>query len=181
MRTRQPLDENHKRFLAEEISRHINVAADPLHGMHRIARFLVDSLLWCWSADGIDSDGVARRDLLKYDFNFQRHTTSAALNFDQFGRGGLRHEHAVPRKSLIELLLHRRATPHETYDLLTRMCFGVIITTKQDASIYENNKSLRDGMPFPLKWDTQSDLLLSRYAPFKEELRPPRGERPDPG
>jgi hypothetical protein len=66
--------------------------------------------LWCWTADGIDEDGIARRDLLKYDLDFQRYTAAAARRMEEQGGSdsGIRHEHAVPRKRLIDLRPPRR-------------------------------------------------------------------------
>jgi len=172
---RRRLDQPHKLFIAEEISRHAVVAADPKHSMHRIARFLIDSLLWCWTADGIDDDGIAKRDLLKYDFDWQYHTEAARLLSEKQGSSkGLIHEHAVPRNEIIRLLLQVRPTAHDTFDILERICFAVVMTREQDLSIHQNDKSLRGSMPFVLQLDTPRLQLFARHEHLKHDLREPR-------
>ena len=169
------LDDLHKHFIAAEIARHIVVAGDTGHAMRKISRFLIDSLLWCWTADGIDGDGDAKRDLLKYDCDLQRHTAAAVERWEENGRKGtgLRHEHAVPRRELIELLLRLRPTETEVFDLLEKMCFAVIVTKEEDDKLSEK---YRNRMPTTLSRDTNGDALLARYIEvnLKTAIRSPR-------
>jgi hypothetical protein len=84
----RPLDEVHKRFIAAEIARLAVVARDDANPMRRIARFLIDSLLWCWTADGINDAGEAGRDKLKYDCAHQLHTVDALARWEANGKRG---------------------------------------------------------------------------------------------
>lgn len=156
------LQDEHQQFIAQEIARLIPVAANQGHSW-RTARFLIDSLLWCWTADGIDADGDAGRDKLKYDCMRQLHTVKARERWEQNkGKGaGLRHEHAVPRKQLIKWMLDRR--PHPTADevqaFLCRLCFAVVITVDEDRQL----KPYKDSLPDDWDWNAQGDARLLRY------------------
>ncbi|WP_437335316.1 hypothetical protein [Sorangium sp. So ce394] len=160
----RPLSAVHKEFIAAEICRLVRIARDAAHPSRRTARFLIDSLLWCWTADGIDDSGDAGRDKLKYSFEHQRHTRAAKDLWTSNGRRptGLRHDHAVPRKELLRCLLESpqpRAEP-ETLELLERLCFAIIIAKDEDARF---KGSLRDTMPLPWSCDARGEQRFDRY------------------
>ncbi|CAN90616.1 unnamed protein product [Sorangium cellulosum So ce56] len=160
----KPLSAVHKEFIAAEICRLVRVARDAAHPSRRTARFLIDSLLWCWTADGIDDLGDAGRDKLKYDFDHQRHTRAAKELWISNGRRptGLRHEHAVPRKELLRCLLEspQPRTEPETLEFLERLCFAVIVTKDEDAKF---KGSLGDAMPGPWNCDATREQRFERY------------------
>ncbi|WP_437998934.1 hypothetical protein WMF26_02015 [Sorangium sp. So ce185] len=138
----QPLQDVHRQFIAEEIARLSERARDPNDRMRRVARFLIDSLLWCWTADGLDAEGNSVRDGIKYDLRHQMHTRDAQTLWKNNGqRGtGLRHEHAVPRKALIDHLLSLPAplSAEVVLRVLERLCFAVIVTKTQDDALTKN-------------------------------------------
>lgn len=160
----KPLSIVHKEFIAAEICRLAGIARGAAHPSRRTARFLIDSLLWCWTADGIDDVGDAGRDKLKYDFDHQRHTRAAKDLWISNGRRrtDLRHEHAVPRKELLRCLLEspQRRTEPETLEFLERLCFAVIVTKDEDAKF---KGSLRDTMPLPWSCDAKGEQRFDRY------------------
>jgi hypothetical protein len=160
----KPLSTVHKEFIAAEICRLVRIARDADHPSRGTARFLIDSLLWCWTADGIDDADDAGRDKLKYDFDHQRHTRAAKALWIGNGRRptGLRHEHAVPRKELLRCLLDspQARTEPETLEFLERLCFAVIVTKEEGAKF---KGSLRDTMPLPWSCDAKGEQRFDRY------------------
>ncbi|AUX20035.1 uncharacterized protein SOCEGT47_004980 [Sorangium cellulosum] len=162
----QTLGDEHRQFISGEIAKLIPVAADQSHSSWRTARFLIDSLLWCWTADGIDDRGEACRDRLKYDCLRQFHTVDARKRWEQNrGRGtGLRHEHAVPRNQLITRMLSRgqHPTQAEVNALLCRLCFAVVVTVEEDDEL--KAKGLKDCLPDGWDWNAEGDQRLLRYA-----------------
>ncbi|WP_434042997.1 MULTISPECIES: hypothetical protein [Sorangium] len=162
----QELGDDQREFISQEIARLIPVASDYGHSSWRTARFLIDSLLWCWTADGIDERGEAGRDRLKYDCIRQFHTVEAHKRWEQNrGRGaGLRHEHAVPRNQLITWLLERRErpAPADVKAFLSRLCFAVVVTVEEDNEL--RAKGVKDSLPDGWDWNAEGDDRLLRYA-----------------
>jgi len=157
--------EDHRAFLAKEIDRLLPIARDPRNPMARIARFLIDSLLWCWTADGVDSDGNAVRDGLKYDLRHQRHTTQALELWEANGRrgSGLRHEHAVPKTVLLKhLLTLEDATPSLVGKTLERFCFAIIVSRSEDDLL--NERGYRETMPPDWSFAAADCDPLARYV-----------------
>lgn len=175
LRYRKLADEN-QQFIAHEIARLIPVAVTPGHS-RRTARFLIDSLLWVWTADGIDEQGEAGRDKLKYDCMRQFHTVDARKCWEQNkGKGtGLRHEHAVPRKQLIAWLLDQspHLSPADVQAFLRRLCFAVVITIDEDRVL--KAKGVNDKLPEEWDWNADGDARLLRYdnAGLIGMVRPP--------
>lgn len=132
--------------------------------MRRIARFLIDSLLWCWTADGINDAGEAGRDKLKYDCDHQLHTVNARAVWEANGRSGkgLRHEHAVPRRVLLKCLLEspEPMSDAEVFEFLNRLCFAVIITIEDDRLFAGE---LKANMPQPWDCSAQGEARFARY------------------
>lgn len=159
----RPLGPAHKQFIAAEICRLGAFARDARNPSRRTARFLIDSLLWCWTADGIDAAGHTGRDKLKYDCDHQLHTRDAKRIWFANGRrgSGLRHEHAVPRNEIIHCLLERPRTEAETLELLERLCFAVIVTKAEDKKF---TGALRDTMPRPWSCAAHGEERFARYA-----------------
>jgi hypothetical protein len=140
------------------------VAREDGNPMKRIARFLIDSLLWCWTADGINDDGEAGRDKLKYDCAHQLHTVDALARWEANGRRGtgLRHEHVVPRKVLLKCLLEspKVFSEAEVFEFLDRLCFAIIVTTEEDRLFVGELKS---SMPQPWDCSAQGEARFERY------------------
>jgi len=142
--------------------------------MGRVAKFLVDSLLWCWTADGLDPDGNAVRDGVKYDLHHQRHTDAALTtwNSSQQRGAGLTHEHAVPKKLLVRYLLTiDEATPNGVHEFLTKFCLAVIVTRKEDGDL--NKKGLRESMPANWAFSAEAADPLARYRACELLVRSP--------
>lgn len=160
----RPLSSAHKEFIAAEICRLVRIARDEAHSSRRTAKFLIDTLLWCWTADGIDDAGDAGRDKLKYSFEYQRHARAAKALWISNGRRptGLRHEHAVPRKELLRCLLEspQPRSEAETLEFLDRLCFAVIVTKDEDDKL---KGALRDTMPAPWSCSVSGEQRFARY------------------
>ena len=105
------------------------------------------TLLWVWTADAYDAyDNEIVRDGFKYDFGRLRHTKEA---HDQLlegcGSGGLIHEHAVPRRVLVEHIYTQELSDAAASALLETHCFGVIVSASQDGDKLGGN--LKSDMP----------------------------------
>ncbi len=99
--------------------------------LRTVYRALMDTLLWVWTADGYDPcDDRIQRDALKYSFAHLRHTAAAHAA----ARSELVHEHAVPRKVILDALEgDDTLSVSRLLLLLQRHCFGVVVTKTEDA------------------------------------------------
>ncbi|WP_437498155.1 hypothetical protein [Sorangium sp. So ce1099] len=161
----EPLSGPHKEFISAEIAQLIRVARDPKHHMEKVARALIDTLLWCWTADGVDSrTGQAGRDKMKYSFDHQYFTIDAYERWMSQGRraSGLRHEHAVPRCVLIHWMISQPDAPNnrDVLSFLETNCFAVIVTTEENISL---NKRFRDSMPDTWACRSPNPNAFARY------------------
>ncbi len=68
----KPLDDVNKRFICDEISRQLAVAAVKRHSPWAI--HLIKQGLWFWTADGQDGEGNAGRDKIKYSIQHLWHS-----------------------------------------------------------------------------------------------------------
>ena len=173
-----PLGQPHREFLVAEISRLVPIAQDERNAMARVGRFLIDSLLWCWTADGIDAAGNAVRDGLKYDLRHQRHTAAAHEIWvaNGFRGAGLRHEHAVPRRVLLEHLLTLEAPlPGTVAAVLEPFCFAVIVSKAEDAEL--RRRRLSESMPEGWTFAAGAGTSMARYvaAELAGTVRTPDG------
>ncbi|WP_437741322.1 hypothetical protein WMF39_37605 [Sorangium sp. So ce1504] len=159
-----PLAADHKRFIAAEIARLAHFARNEQHPMQTTARALVDTLLWCWTADGVDpSSGQAGRDKMKYNFEYQRFTLAAHTKRSEQGTvAGLRHEHIVPRCALIDCILSEPGlrTEEAVFTFLEHNCFAVIITKDQDDVL---SQKFKDSMPPSWNWESADADPFVRY------------------
>jgi hypothetical protein len=163
------LTKQHELFIAEEVLRLIPRVANRRDPMWRVARFMIDMLLWCWTADGIDVSGEAARDSLKYDCYRQFHTVEARKQWYEnrgYGRG-LRHEHAVPRNQLITWMLSQPQpfTCEKILEVLRRLCFAVIVTVEEDNEL--KSHGVKDTLPAEWKWAADGEARLMRYEVAK--------------
>jgi hypothetical protein len=146
--------------------------------MRRLGAHLVNTVLWCWTADAI-VDGEYRRDGVKYDLDALPHTAAAARAAD---KSDLRHEHAVPRKAVVHHLVGMyEAIAKGESEHLTRIesvlavCPPVIVTVSEAETLDVVHRS-----QMPLGW-TFGESPLARYKAAKivasedEILFPPRG------
>jgi hypothetical protein len=89
----------------------------------------------------------------------------------------LRHEHAVPRKLILErLMVGEPLAQAELMALLDRLCLGVVLTREEDAAL---NAHFRSSMP--PHWDI-GDPAADAFARYRHpsvglfpRLHPPRG------
>ncbi len=115
------------------------VIGSPLSAGSKYA--LLDNILWVWS----EFDG-------KYDGC--KWWSEQALR----DRTDLRHEHAVPRRYLIERLMNLgQPTLSEVSAMLSELCVGVVVTRAEDARL--TSTGLRKRMPED--WDGKD--VLDRY------------------
>lgn len=105
---------------------------------------LLDNILWVWS---------------EFDGKYQgcRWWSENAL----LQQTELRHEHAVPRRVLIERLMGLRLpTGGEISSVLSELCVGVVVTRAEDARL--TSVGLRKRMPDD--WDGKDALARYRAA-----------------
>jgi len=161
-----PLGDRHRAFLAEEIARLVPRARDTDEPMARVAKFLIDSMLWCWTADGVDHSGNVVRDGIKYDLQHQRHTERARTSWEEAGRRwvrGMRHEHVVPRCVLLKHILTMEAPSTVAIgQALRRFCFSVILLKEEDDLL--RDKRLVSRMPDGWTFADGDCDALARYA-----------------
>ena len=155
-------------WIAGEIEKLLPIARDSSHAASPWADHLIGgAYLWYWTADGINAKGKVKRDLFKRDTAFLRHTP-AALSAIKRGKK-VTHEHAVPRKVLLEHLKSEKwGSPSEIRTFLDRFCFGVIIDKElEDPQL----KPWKQKMPTP--FSANSDPL-ERYQWAKIKVREPK-------
>ncbi len=178
----KPLQKTHRTFIATEIARLLPVAGDESNPMRKVARDLVDRLIWRWTADGYDpKTNAVLYDARKYDCDAYAHTP-AARKRARAGKRGIRHEHVIPKRALIERLLRERPDAQATRRFLDRFCI-VAIVLKEDEERYIP-KALRKSMPTTFSFDDPSADLWARYRPHSRaakglfaRLRFPKGPR----
>jgi hypothetical protein len=180
-----PLGSDQKRYLCDEISRQISSARDPRRAAWAIK--LIHECFWFWTADGVDDQGRVGRDKLKYSVDALWHSESVCgLSRTDCERGhpskvrhptsNLRHEHAVPRKLILERLLAGAPLAQEQLlGLLERLCLGVVLTKDEDAAL---NAHFQRAMP--PAWDI-GDPAADPFARYRHpdvalfpRLHPPR-------
>lgn len=159
----KPLGEQEKRDLCEWASAFAKRAGEANSPMREVARHLLDSVLWFWTADAIDpSDGCVVRDAIKYDFEHLRYTQAALaqLRINQREhptrksrwKDGLQHEHVVPKGYLIRRVLEGDRDAESIHEILSRLCRAAIVTADE----HDDLPSLPEG------WDEKDPEI--RYA-----------------
>jgi hypothetical protein len=183
-----PLGSDQKRYLCDEIARQVSSARDP--GCAAWAVRLIHECFWFWTADGVDGHGRVGRDKLKYSVDHLWHSEGACgLSREACQRGdapavrhqasNLRHEHAVPRKLILErLMVGEPLAQAELLALLERLCLGVVLTREEDAQL---NAQFQRSMP--PAWDI-TDPAADVFARYRHpsvglfpRLHPPRGRQ----
>ncbi len=159
---RVSLPANCKRVIVSELLR----LADAARGNQPMVPFyraMMHPLLWTWTADAYDTrnDEIVR-DGFKYDFAQLRHTEEAHARFvERNSSSGLIHEHAVPRRVLVEHFCAHDLDESSAASLLESECFAVIVTAEQDSN--ELGGELRSNMP--PGWESgASGNALARYS-----------------
>ncbi len=162
----EPLQPEHHEYIATYIARLLPDAGSSSHPMQQFARHAISDALWRWTADGYNRKRrVVETNAFKYNFNHTPFTVSA-LNTWNANRAagkdrvaGLRHEHSVPKKCLIEKLLTMAPEPQPIQELLSRLCKAVIVTTGDDALL--TRAKLRSSMP--IEWDGSDPYARYRH------------------
>lgn len=163
----EPLGEREKRALSEWASAFAKSAATADNSMRKVARHLLDSVLWLWTADAIDPrDGCVKRDAIKHDFEHLRYTKAALqqLRANQAAhpyrtsrwRDGLQHEHIVPKKYLLDRILSGDHGPESIRELLDRLCRAAIVTADEHSDLPD----------LPERWDEMDIEVRYRNNPL---------------
>jgi hypothetical protein len=185
-----PLGSDQKRYLCDEIARQVSCARDPRQAAWAIK--LIHECFWFWTADGVDDHGRVGRDKLKYSVDYLWHSESVcglsreACASDhaptvRHQMSNLRHEHAVPRKLILErLMVSEPLAQAELLALLEHFCLGVVLT-REDAAL--NSRFQRS---MPPSWDI-TDQAADAFARYRHpsvglfpRLHPPRGRECSP-
>jgi hypothetical protein len=118
-----------------------------------------------------------RRDAIKHDYSHLWSTDGARRAVDAAAKSRIRvgsvveHEHAVPKRILIHLIMSEELSPH---DALVRFAHGVLVTNNEHRHL---NRYFRADMP--LGWDPTSATAdpFARYHNAKVNIAvdpPPR-------
>lgn len=169
---RARLGHTERLWIATEIYRLVQIANDTGRPEHRWAVHLIqNAFLWYWTSDGLNTNGVIQRDLLKHDIRYLRHTAKAADAIRH--KKPLIHEHAVPRTVLVDYLKRRTWTsPEEIVKFLDRFCFGVVIEKDEEKCLKEWSQKM------PTDFSEASDPL-ERYKYAKIQVIEPVHSAPE--
>jgi|GEM_PF-1848280 len=139
------------------------------------ARYFVDHLIWFWTADGCHPRSEAvRRDAVKHDHRHIWWSYEARKAIDTARSQGKRissvvqHEHAVPKKELVNLILGGQL---ESRAVLERFARAVLVTKEEHLKL---NKHFKVGMPGD--WDP----LNPQADPFARYNHPLVAIKPNP-
>lgn len=171
--------DDHRTFIAELILDTATRAQSKL-ALRSAARRVMDTLLWVWTADGVP-EGTTEvdwrgKDKLKRDFQYLPHTFEAHERWHKYGRGGLVHEHIVPRSVIVQRLLD--VPPNDVagmLEFLGRYCLGAIITEEQHGLLARDSMPAdKDAAEVPWSFDGPHNDPYARYdgAPFVLHRRP---------
>jgi hypothetical protein len=139
-----------KQEMARDVA-YVLDSSSPLHDVTK--RRVLNNVLWAWTTFHGKYKGC-------------RHWTPAAIeHFAQRGKKkGLRHEHAVPRKLLIDMTVGMGSPQKdEVLDLFVRLAFGVVVTNDEQKRLDSKYKSK---MP-PEFEDAQSEDYPDPLLRFK--------------
>jgi len=104
---------------------------------HKTKVDVINSFLWGWSE-------------LFGKYGGCRHSEKAAEHAARHGQKGLVHDHSVPRKAIVDMMLGVAVpTAVQLLTIFEEFCEGVIITKDEDAAL--NKAGLRSKMP--KDWD----------------------------
>lgn len=94
----------------------------------------------------------------------QPYWTKAAIeHYIKNGVKGLRHEHSVPQKLIVELLINNEKTEKTIFSILDNLVHAVIVT-HEEATLLD--KKWKTKMPVDIEITNDIDIIFSRY---KEE------------
>lgn len=100
----------------------------------------INSLLWTWTERFGKYKGC-------------RCSVSAYRHYRRHKGKGLRHDHSIPRKLIVEYFLTQKSslTPRKVLRFLRKYCEGIVLTKKEDAIL--SKAGLRQRMPKGWDWD----------------------------
>lgn len=149
------LQAEHRDWLAEQarvlkaVSRR---SADPVG---QCASHFIDWIIWFWTADGCHPrTHCAQRDAIKHDCRYLYSTVEARQRIARARAtrvaipSVVQHEHAVPKRELIELVLGDKMSP---YEALERFARAVVVSNAEHELL---NRRFRERMP--PGWDPTS-------------------------
>ena len=141
------------RYICEFIGGLVPIARAEAHAWRAIARWQIRDVLWRWTADGVDDNGLVTLEGIKYDVDLYP-ATAEAMQIAEHGGGGLRHEHVVPRNWLTNRIIQENMNVEVIMELLQRCCLAAIVT--------EDQHGLLSGK-MPVGWDWRNDNPYQRY------------------
>ncbi|XXT15361.1 hypothetical protein WME94_34435 [Sorangium sp. So ce429] len=143
-----PLGSCHTNWLVEQASLLADLSDDVGDPVGQTAGFFVDWLIWFWTADACHPRTLTvRRDAIKHDPRHLYSTASARRDISDATARGVRasgvveHEHAVPKRIVVGLILNRTLSPR---DALVRFAKAVIVSKQEHRLL---NLHYRESMP----------------------------------
>jgi hypothetical protein len=171
----EPLTEVPRAWLIQQATLLLRIARapdDPLQPF--VARFL-DWAIWFRIADACyPGTHIVRRDAIKHDFRHHWWTEAAKREADALGHDRrmvasvVQHEHVVPKRLLIRLLMDGTVTAHRVFE---QLAVAALVTTGEHAQL---NRRFRTCMPDA--WDPKAEDAdpWARYKALGIGLRGPR-------
>jgi hypothetical protein len=170
------LTNEHRDWLVAQADLLKSLSADTSDPVGRCAKYFVDWLIWFWTADGCHPKTLsARRDAIKHDYTHLWSTPAArdavdlALKRRSSPGNVVEHEHVVPKRRLISLIMGNQLSTRAVFD---RFAHAAIVTTPEHKCL---NKHFSDDMP--IGWDPTSATAdpFARYhaAVVKLIVEPP--------
>lgn len=164
------LEEKQQREFAKIIEFFADIAHDPNNSWRNWARTEIKNILWCWTAAALNSDtgAVSQSGVVKYDLDFLPATDAARKRVKHDKAKGVRHEHAVPRKVIADLIVDQNMDEEQILVLLRRCCIAALVTKHEDKKLKP-----RDSMPSGWKWESDDPRVRYVNAGLDKQIRSP--------
>lgn len=161
-----PLDSPHHNWLSAQAGLLVELSRRPSDPVGRCAANLIDWIIWFWTADACHPRTLAvRRDAIKHDTTHLCSTAAARQAIVMATADGVpkasvvEHEHAVPKRILIDLMVNRTLSPH---DALGRFAKAAVVTKGEHRLL---NLRYRDRMP--KSWDP-TNAAADPFARYRD-------------
>jgi hypothetical protein len=129
------LEPRDRKWIASEIFR----LRGKLKGRRRAWAYkLIDTMLWFWTADAVNSKKLIQRDAIKNSLDHLRHTVAARRSLEGGPKDDddkVQHEHASERAELIALVEQPQVTEADVLKMLIKLNVAVLVTRKEHRAL----------------------------------------------
>ena len=162
------LRDDHRQWLVDQAVALTNLSKIKGDPIGRCAKHFMDWLIWFWTADGCHpTTFTVRRDGIKHDYRHLHWSDKAAEEINKARRNGtsvssvVEHEHAVPKRLLIDIIICGRV---EAAVALHSFARAALVTKGEHIVL---NREFKDKMP--LSWNSL-DAHADPFARYKDPL-----------